>query len=1098
MAGDIATRYVRIRPDTSGFKQETDRQVASALKGVKRTIAATLGGAGIYEVLKSTFEAAAGRQSAGAAVELAVKNAGAAWVVYGKTVEQILEEQEHSKGFDFEEQAQAFGRIEQQTKNTKQSIDDLNLAMDVSRGRHLQLAQVATALAKLEGGNAQSLQRLGIITDKYSGSQDALKSRIADVNAAIQAQTASHQKNYDGQLKLTAAQTALLGLSKSELKQREAGLKAQLTGAAASDKQITTDRARAELLRRYGGQAETFAHTASGQLAILHTSIQQLQESIGTAFLPLLSQGAKDLGDWANSLANSASFQDKLATGAHDVGAGLQAIGTGIHAVEPLLGLLQDLVDLIGVGPIVAFVAAWRLLPPVLALAGTGEAALSADTKALQASLAGVGTQLDAFAAQVAAVGGAEVAATVSTEGLTAAEVELMAAMDANIATTETLLAVTEEQAVASKGAAVGLAGMLGPLALLAGAVYFLHEQFDTANTSGADFKTTVDKLAEATRLAKTDVAGAAISRDQAQSQRDQAQIARDTAAARVKADQNSSVSAGRLATDQDALRDTTLSLRSATHAYAIAIDEVTKREAERKKGIADQATALADLTTQVTDTADASRKAATFLASHGGDFNLGAIDTKSLEIFTQALDKLADENPSMQTAIDDLKGIAEATHKIPDKVTIGIVLNPSLNGEQLTDQIVAQLRQAQNEAQGKLTADGGGFLGRGGLKALPVKTGADFAKDFIAAGGVYPGEVKTKVKKDAAAAAQTFSTEFVQHIDVGGIADAISSALEQARSNIATQSDAIASAVGDALDERLRRTTLPLTREITALQASLDAESAANAASDAADAVTVAQRKLDELRSVYGTGALTAGQSGEISDAEKALADAQRQIADNAKQARIKSLQGQIDAAGKAEDLRKTAVTRNLADLADEFNRGKISQQKYVEDVHKVLAGQSIGFKSAGKLLGEAFADGFSDSLKNLQSQVLALTGGQRKGSTLTKPTSVTKAGADAMQAVLDQIAGSSGRFTLDNIGKLPKGVNVAGLVSAAQAQRAEESYRVNTTKHQEEGLTYAQETNRHLERITTLLRDGTHVVVSSDGSAKKKTRSTAKATHT
>lgn len=1142
MAGDIATRYVRIRPDTTGFKHETNRQVEESLKGIRKTVGAAIGGLGIYEILKSTFEAAAHEQSAIKQIELAVKNAGSEWVVYGKTVKEILDEQEHAKGFDMPEQAQAFGRLEQQTKNTKLALADLSIAMDVSRARHLQLAQVATALSRLEGGNAQSLSRLGIITDKYSGAQDALKQQIHDVTVALQAQGAAHQKTYDGQLRVTSSQAALMNLSKSELKQREADLKAQLAGAAAADKQVTTQRARAELIKRYGGQAEAFAHTAAGQLAILHTSIEQVQEEIGNAFLPLLTAGAKDLSEWAYSLSRSSSFLHGTETAAHDLGQALHAIGDGIHAIEPLISVAQSLIDVIGVGPVLASVAAWKLLPPVLALAAGGEAALSADTQALQVAINGVQTSLDGFAAKVAAVGGVEAEATVATEGLTAAQGALVAEIDAAIIATDALFVAEEQLAGAqlqltssaelaaaaestygavtagtiaqheaaaaaieaetvaadaatasTRAAGVGLSGLLGPLALAAGAVYFLHEHFKTADHTAANFKTTIDSLNAAVKLSQADVTGARISKDQAKAQLESAKVAREAALERVRTDQTSTVGLSQLVTDQTALRDTTLSLRSATHAYANAVDEVKQREADRKKGLSDQHTELAALVKQTQALGTESARAAAFLAGHGKTSWLKDLDTHALDFFLKSLDKLAADNPSMTTAIEDLRGVAKAAHAIPDQVTIGLILNPSLSGAELTQRIVAQLTAAQHAAQAQLSAGAGGLLGRGGLAPLPVKSGADFAADFTRAGGVFPSEVKERVKKDAKAAAQTFSTSFVTHIDVAGIGDAIKSALDSARSNIVSQSDSIATVIGNALDERLRRTTLPLTREIKALQDQLDAESAASSAASAATALTDAQAKLAQLRSVYGSGALTAGQSKEISDATQGVADAQRAIDDNAKQARIASLQDQIDAAGKAEELRKQASSRNLADLADEFNRGRITQAQYLEGVRKVLADQKVSFKSAGHLLGVAFADGFGDALKNLEDQVLALTGQQRRGSTLTKPTSVTKAGRDATQSVLDQIAQSGGKFTLDNLDQLPKGVNVSALLNAAKAQRAEESYRVASGKAQQTGLQYAQETNRHLERIATLLQHP-HVVV-ADGS-KPKTRATAKAT--
>lgn len=1092
---DIATAYVRLRPNSANFQKEAESQVAGALHGIKKSVGAAIGGLGVYEILKSTFEAAAKEQSAVASIELAVKNARSEWEVYGKTVDEVLAEQEHRTGFDLPEQAQAFGRLIQQTKDTKLALADLNIAMDVSRGRHLGLAQVATALARLEGGNAQSLSRLGIITDRYTGQQDALKAQIRDVAVALSAQASSHQKTYDGQLKVTASQAALLSQGKSVLLQREADLKSQLAAAAASDKQTTTEQARAELLRRYSGQADAFAKTAAGQLAVLHTSIEQVQEAIGGAFLPLLTAGAKDLSEWAYQLSNSDAFARQLATGARDVGDALHAVGDGIHAIAPLVSTLQQIVDVVGTGPILAFVAAWKLLPPVLALAGTEEAALSADTVALQTSLAGVETQLDAFAAQVAAVGTAEAATTLATEGLTASQIELMAAMDANIAETEALLAVEGEASVASAGLGVGLSGLLGPLALLAGGLYYVHQHFDQADDSGKRFTETIGKVQDAARLAATDVAGGRISTDQAKQALDAATLQHQAAVEAVASDSATSVSAERLSADQTALRDTTLSLRSATHAYALASADLHKREVDRAKGSADLKAQVSSLTTQIVDLGKRSNEVAGFLASHGKTSWIKELPQHSLELFLRALDNLAKQNPTMSAAIENLKGIAKAAGAIPDRVTIALTLNPTLDPTELTNQIVGQIRSAQEAAQAALTGGPGGLLGRGGLAPLPSKTGADFAADFTKAGGRYPAELKVKVKPDPVKAAATYSQAFVQTIDASGIRQSLIDAIGSARSGIESQASSLATAVGNVLDARLAATEKTLDATAKVIQDRINARSQAATARSATQGAGDAALKLKELQDVLGGGALTAEQQVQLQAAKNAVLDSQDAIANATDQTSIDALAARKTALEQQAALEKTASSQRIADLGAELNRGLITQAAYVKGVRGILDKEKVNYKDSGKLLGVAFADGFRDALKGVidQAQALGLVGrttlrGQPTSTTAVNPL---KEQAKATQSVIDQIAGSGGHFKLTGTGALPPGVTVASLLAAAGAQRGESAYRQKSSVQADQTIHYVGLTADHTKAILDELKAANKkppVVVVDDHKKKAK----------
>lgn len=1084
MAGDIATKYVRIRPDTSGFKQETNKQVEEALKGVKKSIAAAIGGAGVFEILKSTFEAAAGKQSAAAQIETTVKNAGAAWTVYGKTVEQILNEQEGKTGFDFEEQAQAFGRLEQQFKNTPKALDALNSAMDIARARHADLATVAVSLARAEAGNTQSLSRLGIVLPKYTAAQDAVKASLLDVKKAEEAKAQAAAKNYAGTITLTAAQKALASQSLISLKNREADLKSQLAAAAASDKSVGATKALAEVQRRYAGQTESFLGTAAGASARFHVAIQQLQEELGGQFLPAITSALNATSDWVLSLAESESVQHGAATAAHDLAAAVETIAAGVEKLAPLVSVVQSFVDTFGVGPILGFVAALKLVPAVMVRFGITEAGLSAETEALQVAINGVQAGITELSASLAALGAEE--SVVAAGGVEAAAG--LSAMGAGAEVAAVGMAEADVAASAFGAAIFGPLGLIVGAALLAGGLIYLSQQQSLVSK-------TTDQATDAFKR-QEDAATRA------------AQAARDVSTARGSLpDLDAQRRAARAAlTAAEATRDTVYGSGTASDADVASADAAVVSARQRVR----------DANSQVLATEKALK---------------GAVDAgkKARE----------DERKSVQSIIDTQLALAKVENRdVQNKsaATRGLIglqaqvakVNPAV------DQYAAALAKASahtkglsDEARNELAALGGLAKGLGRLPTekeiklvldtkgfmTTLEAARGIASDFVAnvfgngTGGSRGGQSATvRVKKAGgqlgSTAAASFSQSFVQHIDVSGISQAFKESLATAQQNVISQSGSLADSVAAVLDERLRRTTLPLTAQITAIQKSLDAESAAKAARDAGTAVQDAQSKLDQLRSVYGSGALTAGQSKEISDAQTALTDAQASVADQAKQARIKSLQDQIDAAGKAEEIKKASAQRSLADLADEFSRGKISQEKYLAGVRELLGKQQVSFKSAGKLLGTSFADGFSDALQSLFAQVplLAAVGrGTLKGAQRgTKATNPAQDQAKAIQAVVDQIAGSGGKFSLDNLGTLPKGVNLNGLIAAAKTQRSTDEYQTTTKKQGAEALTYAQQSRDHLATAVALLRDGKNVHVTvTDKAAAKKTRTTAKATN-
>lgn len=1007
MTSVIADAYVRLRPDVTGFQADAEAQVRGALSGVQKLVIGALGVASVAEGIKSVADAAVNFQQAVALTQKTVENAGASWTVYGKTVEQVLDEQAKSTGFSFDDLYQGFNRLETTLKNTPEALKDLGLAEDISRARGLQLTQVTTALSRAAGGSTTSFQRLGIIIPKVTSASDELKSKLADIQAAQTAQTESQAKHYQGTIQLTQAQLDLAKLSPIQLKNLADQTKAQEAAATATDKAASTTQAFAYLQKAFGGDAATFANTAAGSFDKFRQSLEIAEAELGTALLPTLKSAADQAAIYANELGSSSSAQQALASGAGDVGTAIKALLDIVKDLEPELEATQKILSTIGVGPITVAIVAYKGLGIAIGLAQKAVAQFSGSTL-----LATTATQ-----EQTAAVSDQILVYRAATGWTT----ELAASEDALAASSEAATASGAELGAAFAG--IGAPELIG-IAALAGGIYELNQYLDKGSDSLDGLREGYKQLAAA---------------------------APNTAAS-----------------------------------------------AAAVKNLVDQYTSLAG----ALRTADAVGGAK---AGFGDAATFAKTAADATQDWIAKVDQLANSigasDPKLKNQIQNIEYIAVATGKIPSSKEIQIILNDKDALGTLNDVKTALSNPLVLHVQTSLSQPGVfGAAAKSG--PAPLLDPAGFDKGIASSLAAVTASLKKPVGDLGKSTAETFSQAFVTHIDVSGIATAFQQSLATAQGNLVTQTGGIADAIGSVLDQRLANRTLKAQNEIDALQRQLDAVDQSRTTRNDAEAVTSASATLASLQSAYGTGPLTTAQALEVQQAQQALADAQQDVVDNGKQIQITKLQQAQDTASKLEAVQKTQVSKSLADLGDELDKGKLSYTKYVTDVRSILSKEDVNLKTTGKLLGTAFADGFQDSVTSAfkQAGILAALGPSLLGSAPrgTAPTNPTKDEATAIQGVIDQIAQSGGRFTLDNVGKLPKGVNVAGLVSAAESQRKTDAYQTATKANSDKQLQYTQETNDHLKTAIALLKQGSNLHVTVvDSSAKAKTRATAKAVH-
>ncbi len=231
-------------------------------------------------------------------------------------------------GFVDDEVTASLASLVTVTKSQKQAQTDAAIAEDVARARGIDLASATNIVIKAQEGNVGALRKLGIIVPAVTSSVDALK--------------ASHEQYTPAQLK----------------------------AAQAADKAATATAALAALQGSARGQAEAYAGTMEGSVAVATATVRDIQEKLGATLnqmvavvLPPLVKGLGEAADWFGQIARAA--EPFVAQVVELAGQWLAALGTALGqiavAVQPLMPVIAKLVheDLEVLATVVQAVARW-------------------------------------------------------------------------------------------------------------------------------------------------------------------------------------------------------------------------------------------------------------------------------------------------------------------------------------------------------------------------------------------------------------------------------------------------------------------------------------------------------------------------------------------------------------------------------------------------------------------------------------------------------------------------------------------------------------------------------------------------------------------
>ena len=256
-------------------------------------------------------------------------------------------------GFTGDEMRASLSRLVTVTKSKEQATRDAALAEDVARAKGIDLETATNIVTKAQLGNVGALKKLGI--------------EVPAVTAAVDALKASHTR----------------------------ATPEQMAAAKAADKQATATAALAAIQKSAQGQAEAYAGTMQGSLAVAGTEVEGIQEKLGqtlnnivAAVLPPLVKGLGAVADWFGQVAQAAA--PFVAQVVDLAGQWLAALGTAftqiVAAVQPLIPVIMQLVheDLEVLASVVQAVAKWVTTTLIPALVQVAKAVLPPLTAALK------------------------------------------------------------------------------------------------------------------------------------------------------------------------------------------------------------------------------------------------------------------------------------------------------------------------------------------------------------------------------------------------------------------------------------------------------------------------------------------------------------------------------------------------------------------------------------------------------------------------------------------------------------------------------------------------------------------------------------------
>jgi hypothetical protein len=366
----FSTGLNKAQDDTQNFTNKIDTVVANAAKAFLGL--ATAVGTAAFAIGVSAVKAAIEDEKAQASLAQTLRNTTQATDEQIAATEEYIDATQRATAVGDDQLRPSLQRLLISTNDLAKAQQLQKLALDVAAGSGKSLEEVSNILAKAYDGNFKALKNLGVELKTTTTSTKTLKVSKEDL-------AKQELNNESASLRVASAQERLnkvLNNSKSDAldvqKAQNSLEKAQLAAAEASDKynkivdkqgktiKVTKEEAVSfdEIVRQltglFEGQAAVAAGTFAGRMDLIKIAVNEAQEQIGFALLPLLEKLAKFATDSLipalEGLVNGLTRSGKqgLTRAFYDAGTGAITFGYDMETTEGSAYLLGEQIRQLG------------------------------------------------------------------------------------------------------------------------------------------------------------------------------------------------------------------------------------------------------------------------------------------------------------------------------------------------------------------------------------------------------------------------------------------------------------------------------------------------------------------------------------------------------------------------------------------------------------------------------------------------------------------------------------------------------------------------------------------------------------------------------
>lgn len=265
---------------------QSTKRFGSALSSLgKAGVLAAAGGIAAVAIgLKKSVDAAKEAEISQRQMAAGLDALGLNYEAHSKHIDDVIQKQSRLSALDDEDLQNSFTRLARVTHDVNKALEDNALAADIARAKGVSLEAATAIVTKAEFGQVGSLKRQGIEILKVTDAQDKLKEAHGKVTEA------------------------------------------QKQAAKAADDAATRQAAIAALQKTFAGQAESYGNSAAGASERFSVALENLQEQIGGAVLPILATLTTKASDFITRMSESQSVKDAIKTIADAIGVAAKTI----------------------------------------------------------------------------------------------------------------------------------------------------------------------------------------------------------------------------------------------------------------------------------------------------------------------------------------------------------------------------------------------------------------------------------------------------------------------------------------------------------------------------------------------------------------------------------------------------------------------------------------------------------------------------------------------------------------------------------------------------------------------------------------------------